>query len=782
MPKHLSAGIALSAYAIALAWLPAALANAGPVAPGRIEAPVRWPPLERALAAPHDPLDVHESAMGLEPTPAPLSVAHLWEIALKPPDRLHSEPAYYDGFGWSLASAGDVNGDGFPDLIVGAPGDDATGEYRGAAYLWFGGASMRAGPDRVLASTQYAEGFGGSVASAGDFNGDGFADIIVGAPGISVGAAYLFFGGANPDTSADLVLHGEGSGGAFGVSVASAGDVNGDGFADVIVGASTENAGGSNSVGRAYVYLGGPAADAAADLVLSGNATGDRFGVSVASAGDLNGDGNADLIVGAPGDDAAGADAGRAYVYLGGPVPDALADLVLTGEAAGDAFGWSVASTRDMNGDGHSDVVVGAPDNGAGGVIAGRAYVYFGGAAADAAPDVVFTGFGAYYRFGNAVAPAGDVNGDGFADLIVGDYHYDYDDTGDPRLGAYVFLGGPTVDHAADLVMHGWYFFGNSVASAGDVHGDGFDDLLIGDGDRMQGPNELKRFALLCDFNRYHVQSPNGSEVWNVGASQTLSWLGPERADVLLSQDGGTNYELLLHDVGGAASNTASLQVPRAATTRARIKVTPADASVRGHDESQAPFVIRNTVAVQGLTAVLRGHQVELSWSSEPDVGPTGIAGYRLYRGAGGEPPEGTRIGPALITEPRFTDPTGTRGHFYRLVAVNGFGDELALGRLGLDPGAPLAVWPLPYRGGTMYLSFTLPGVGPNPSARADVELFDIGGRLVRTLAHGNFAGSFQSIPWDGRDAQGHPVRDGIYFVRAVIAGASHHVKVVVTR
>ena len=212
---------------------------------------------------------------------------------------------------------------------------------------------------------------------------------------------------------------GEGAGDNFGYSVSGAGDVNGDGYADVIVGAYLNDAAGSN-VGRAYVYYGGPGADAVADLTLTGEAAGDLFGYSVSGAGDVNGDGYADVIVGAYSDDGGGLDAGRAYVYFGGPGADAVADLTLTGAAAGDWFGWSVSGAGDVNGDGYADVIVGGHLDDAGGMDAGRAYVYFGGPGADAVADLTLTGAAAGDQFGISVAGAGDVNGDGYADVIVG--------------------------------------------------------------------------------------------------------------------------------------------------------------------------------------------------------------------------------------------------------------------------------------------------------------------------------------------------------------------------
>src|SRR5262249_47181052 len=157
----------------------------------------------------------------------------------------------------------------------------------------------------------------------------------------NAGRAYVYFGGPTPDAVPDLVLTGEAPGDLFGISVASAGDVNGDGYADVIVGAYSNDAGGNNA-GRAYVYFGGPTPDAVPDLVFTGPSPFARLGCSVASAGDVNGDGYADMIVGAFQSNANGFESGQANLYLGGPSADAVADLVLVGVASGDRFGFSV--------------------------------------------------------------------------------------------------------------------------------------------------------------------------------------------------------------------------------------------------------------------------------------------------------------------------------------------------------------------------------------------------------------------------------------------------------
>jgi hypothetical protein len=140
----------------------------------------------------------------------------------------------------------------------------------------------------------------------------------------------------------------------------------------------------------------------------------------------VNHDGFGDVIVGAYHNDAGGKDAGRAYIYHGGAAPSERPALVLTGEAAGDAFGYAVAAAGDLNGDGFSDVAVGAYGNDAGGSASGRAYAYFGGAA-DTSPDFTQTGEATLDNLGFAVSGAGDVDGDGTADLIVGAPYSDGD-------------------------------------------------------------------------------------------------------------------------------------------------------------------------------------------------------------------------------------------------------------------------------------------------------------------------------------------------------------------
>jgi hypothetical protein len=364
------------------------------------------------------------------------------------------------GFGFSVAGAGDVNGDGYGDVIVGAWLYDAGESNEGAAFVFHGSSTGMADGNPGTAPTQIesnqASGvLGWRVAGAGDVNGDGLADVILGAPLLGSGGTALVFHGrligiadGNPST-AQTVLTGV-SGASFGWDVAGAGDVNGDGYADVIVGADTYT-NGQSFEGAAFVFHGdaagianGTAAGAATQL--ESNQTSANLGYSVAGAGDVNGDGFADVIVGARGYDSGATDDGIALVFHGGAagVADgdpAAAATYLEGDAEGIGFGGDVGGAGDVNGDGYADVIVGASGYDENGTDEGAAFVFHGGPSgvADAnagAAATALIGDDDFGQLGASVAGAGDVNGDGFADVIVGAY------TRFDQGAAFVHLGG----------------------------------------------------------------------------------------------------------------------------------------------------------------------------------------------------------------------------------------------------------------------------------------------------------------------------------------------------
>ncbi|MBK7077011.1 MAG: FG-GAP repeat protein [Myxococcales bacterium] len=286
-------------------------------------------------------------------------------------------------------SGRDLNGDGYADVVVGGPAAGA-----GRAYVFMGrqGGGVEATPDGTLTAGSAGDVFG-AVAIPGDLNGDGFADLAVGAyrfGATDTGRVYVYFGGAGAtfNTGVDATISGTSANAQL--NAAAGGDVNGDGYADLVVGSSEYPTG----PGSVYVYLGGPGAfNTTSDARFTGAVAGDEQGSSVA-VGDVNGDGYADVVAGAPNYDGTSTGVGAAYVYLGSALPiDTTADGTLVGGAMQDYFGMSVACGGDVNGDGFDDVVVGAHEQDTDGASAGRAYVFYGGAAAfDTTPDGILLG------------------------------------------------------------------------------------------------------------------------------------------------------------------------------------------------------------------------------------------------------------------------------------------------------------------------------------------------------------------------------------------------------
>lgn len=676
--------------------------------------------------------------------------------------------------GYSVAAVGDFNGDGFADCAVGAPLDAAAGEEAGRVFVRFGGPAGDRPPLLVL-DGQPGDRFGWSLASAGNVNGDSYDDLIVGAPAANTdaGRAYVFFGGPSPDGTADLVLAHSGAGDGFGHAVASAGDLDGDGLDDLAVGAPFRDAGAANS-GSCFLYLGGSTPDSGADLVLDGVEANAGFGLALGSARDLNRDGYADLVVAAPLSSVDGPNAGQAYLYLGAASLDSGVDLTLHGLEPQGEFGRALAALADWNGDGFPDLVVGAPakDNGA---SEGKVFVFQGGRVPDAAPDLILAGSRPIDGFGAAVGGS-HFNGDDFSDLLVG---APYNDAGGAEAGrVYLYYGGLFPDDVADHLLTGpapGDQFGRAAAAAGDTHGDDFADVLTGAPfDDVSG--EDAGAGYLHDLNRYHLLAPPPGATWNVGANQTISWLGQAPADLLLSVDGGRGFDLLASRVGGQATNSLPIRVPHSPTRFARIQVRPSDTGLHGSDTSDSLFTIRSSVALLAFKSEPLELGTRLTWSTEPGVGPDGLAGYRLYRGRGGVLAGETPIGPELIRESSFTDAEGRPGDAYRLDAVNGLGETLELGRLTILPEVfGLRISPTPARiGRPIQFLLTAPGVSADILGRdLDVGVFDLRGRRVATLDPKEATAGASSLVfhWDGRSEEGRPLASGVYFVRAHGAG-----------
>ena len=394
-------------------------------------------------------------------------------------------------FGVAVNAAGDVNGDGYADVIVGASIYDNGQTDEGRAFVYYGSAGgLSTTPDWTAEGDQAGAIFGNSVSTAGDVNGDGYADVIVGANFFDngqtdEGRAFVYHGSAaGLSTTANWIGESDQASAQFGWSVGTAGDVNGDGYADVIVGAHFfDNS--QIDEGRAFVYLGSPTGLSA---IPSWTSEGDQnsafFGRWVGTAGDVNGDGYADVIIGAYLYDNGQTNEGRAFVYYGSATGvSTTANWTAESNQDDARFGWSVGTAGDVNGDGYADVIVGGYVFNNGQAVEGRAFVYHGSATGlSTTPNWTAESDQVSAFFGFSVSTAGDVNGDGYADVIVGAISFDNGETDEGR--AFVYHGSgtglsttPNWTAESDQFQA---FFGFSVGTAGDVNGDGYADVIVG--------------------------------------------------------------------------------------------------------------------------------------------------------------------------------------------------------------------------------------------------------------------------------------------------------------
>ncbi|MFC7498786.1 beta strand repeat-containing protein [Enterovirga sp. GCM10030262] len=420
----------------------------------------------------------------------------------------------------SLSDAGDLNGDGFDDIIIGDTGEDRAYVIFGRAggYPALDAAAMAPGEGLVITDNSTGDNTGRSVSSLGDINGDGLADIIVGAPqgddgGNSAGEAYVIYGSSTLPSAIDLtaltlsqgfVIRGDAEGDSAGRSVSSAGDVNGDGLDDILIGAPYGDNGG-NGAGEAYLLFGRSTGFGNIDLtfaffttdngiVIRGAESFDQAGSLVSSAGDVNGDGFDDMLVTAPYNSDAGYYAGRIYVIFG--KADGWAPIDLGALSAGDGFAIHgdaydylsrASEAGDINGDGFDDLLV------PGGSFSDELYVVYGKASGFGTIDLTAfsssQGFiirgGDDFSTGSGVSSAGDVNGDGHDDIIINAFG--------GNGNAFVIFGKDggfgTIDLTTLAPEAGFRIaatpdrrIGSLLSAAGDLNGDGFDDLIASAG------------------------------------------------------------------------------------------------------------------------------------------------------------------------------------------------------------------------------------------------------------------------------------------------------------
>lgn len=467
--------------------------------------------------------------------------------------------AFNDEVGYAVSGAGDVNKDGYDDVIIGAPGAEADDDIEdaGAAYVVFGRATFTAQID--LQTLNGTNGFridgivadartGTGVAQAGDINGDGYDDVLIGAPEASIGGkdwvgqAFAVLGRHSFPPVLDLntlngsdgfLINGVAAESSTGKVLRSAGDLNRDGYDDIAIVAGSYLTGRSLDTGTIYIIFGQPTFAAKFNLTglngsdgfkIEGIATGDNAGRSVASAGDVNGDGRFDLVIGAP---YAAAHTGEAYVVFGQASYPATLNLstlngsngfrLSGGEANGEA--GTAVGAADVNGDGLEDVIIGASTAGAGSLrFAGKTYVVLGRPSFAASLSLNALGDGGFRldgavagdQTGQTISPAGDVNGDGYDEFLIGapnagpgvnnDRGYAYLVQGGPTLGISLPVTHPGTPNADTLsgtagndvmLAHRGNDQVNAEAGLDVLKGGAGNDILTGaaDADRLIGGN-----------------------------------------------------------------------------------------------------------------------------------------------------------------------------------------------------------------------------------------------------------------------------------------------------
>lgn len=378
-------------------------------------------------------------------------------------------------FGIALSSAGDINNDGFDDIIIGSRAVIWVGAQDtspGHAYIYYGGSLIDTIVDISLLGEHPLDLFGLSVCGLGDINCDGIDDIAVGAPNCaqidSCGRVYIYFGGSLMDSIPDIILKGTWCGG-FGCAVAH-GDINGDGWNDIVV--------GECGPGRVYIYYGGPLLDIIPDIVLSGIYS---FGRTVGSGGDLNSDGFDDIVVGEDENSEAYPGAGKITVYFGGNPMDTIPDCWLHGEGVNHYLGWFNCDIVKNQSD-YDRILTGTEEwpNGFMSANPGKIYVMNGNSTMDTLVDWWTAGKADTSFLGVWSTQAGNADNNEYYDIL----------SGAPGITAqyvggigYLWLG----DSAIDTIPDGWmgsndykyYSIGFRVASAGDVNGDGYDAVIF---------------------------------------------------------------------------------------------------------------------------------------------------------------------------------------------------------------------------------------------------------------------------------------------------------------
>ncbi|MEW5701811.1 MAG: FG-GAP-like repeat-containing protein [Candidatus Zixiibacteriota bacterium] len=625
--------------------------------------------------------------------------------------------------GRSIAGAGDVDKDGWADVIIG--GWRLAGQSQvdaGQAYVFSG----RTGQKLLrFYGEDWGDAFGYAVDGAGDLNGDGYADVVVGAFGNDywgngAGRAYVYSGA---DGRLVYMFSGGLPGDALGSAVAGVGDVNGDGVPDVIVGADREMASGWAN-GLAYVYSG---QDGTVLYEFTAGEFRDEFGWSVSQAADINRDGYCDVVVGAPGGGWTPPyhdGQGRAYVYSG---QDGALLHSLSGESTSDLFGFSVAGGADVNGDGYPDVIVGAIWNDSKAWNSGSAYVYSG-----KTWEVIHKWSGEQEddRLGQWVDGVGDMDGDGFADVIIGAIRAHV--AGEDKGAAYVYSGRTGVMLFRLVGERSGDWFGRTACGLGDINSDGLPDFGI------VAPASDAGYT---DFGRAYVYMPCRVDV-DVLPSQCPNQVTFEREVTVIRPmaAGARGPQNLTAAFVGSPSLDVSTIDPQTIllegvspqrvdvqdiTAPPWIKETPCDCAVRSPD-GYPDLVL--TFDLSALDKTIHGPSV---------LSPSEVVNLTAL----------LKTGEPIIGQDCL--------HFgLRPIRLAGVEDSLESATILLGNS------PNPLNSSTT-IAFSLP-----MSGATQIQVFDVLGRKIATLMDDDLDAGRHQVTWDGTDGERRPVASGIYLYR----------------